>query len=121
MLISELIDTYCCAWSDPDAGQRAKLLQGVFSSDASYTDPSIHAQGRDALLAHISSVIAKRPGSMVQRTSEIDSHHDLARFSWRATAADGSVLVEGIDVIIASKDGAMIEKVIGFFDALKRS
>ena len=116
MRIDELIDTYCRAWSDPATEQRAELLQRVWAADAVYTDPSVEVQGRDALLAHISQIIAKRPGSMVKRTGAIDLHHGMARFAWRATTADGSVLVEGIDIAFISTDGTMIEKIVGFLD-----
>ena len=120
MDVSVLIDTYCQAWSAPDHERRAALLLQVWSEDATYTDPTAHARGAVELLAHIAKVTARRPGSSVIRTSQVDAHHGLARFAWRAVEADGNELPEGIDIAFISADGSKIERIIGFFGALKR-
>jgi hypothetical protein len=115
MNIAQLIDRYCEAWSEPEEARRADLLLDVWGPDASYTDPTVHAEGAAELLAHIAKVRTKRPGSKVVRTSEVDEHHGVARFAWRAIEANGNALPEGIDLAFLSADGARIERVIGFF------
>ncbi|MEP7283244.1 MAG: nuclear transport factor 2 family protein [Rubrivivax sp.] len=115
-----LIDVYCQAWSDPSPDQRARHLGAVWSPGASYTDPTIHAEGAPALLDHITKVLAKRPGSRVVRTSRVDQHHGVARFAWRAIDADGRELPEGTDIAFLSADGARIERIIGFFGPVPR-
>lgn len=119
MDIAELIDSYCRAWSMPAAEQRAALLQQVWADDATYTDPTVHACGTIELLAHIDKVIARRPGSKVIRTSQIDQHHGLVRFKWRAVEASGNLLPEGIDIAFISADGSKIERILGFFGPLE--
>lgn len=115
-----LIDTYCQAWSAPSEDERAKLLDAVWSPAATYTDPAVHAQGSAELLAHITKVLAKRPGSKVIRTSRVDHHHGIARFAWRAVEANGKELPEGIDIAFFSADGSRIERIIGFFGPVPR-
>lgn len=121
MELTSLIDTYCHAWSAPTEAERSRLLDAVWSSKATYTDPTVHARGTAELLAHISSVIARRPGSRVVRTSQVDQHHGVARFAWRAIEANGNELPEGIDIAFISADGLKIERIIGFFGPVKRS
>ncbi len=117
---SILIDRYCEAWSAPDAGRRAELLAAVWAVGATYTDPSVHAAGADELLAHVAKVQARRPGARVLRTSPVEGHHRIARFAWHVVLPDGSALPEGLDIAFISADGAMIERIIGFFGPLPR-
>ena len=115
--LERLIDTYCDAWNEPDAASRQRILSAVWASDATYTDPTVHAVGVDELAAHIAHVIARRPGARVMRTSVIDAHHAMARFGWRVVQADGSLLPEGIDFAQISAEGK-IERIVGFFGPL---
>ena len=116
MDLADLIDRYCSVWSEPDAGRRQAVLNTLWGEGAAYTDPRVHAEDGAALLSHISKVQASRPGSKVIRTSAIDDHHGIARFAWRAIAADGALLVDGIDIAFISADGNRIERIIGFFE-----
>jgi hypothetical protein len=118
MSITEIIDTYCEVWSVPDSERQAALLNTVWGERATYTDPTVHAEGPAALLAHIAKVQARRPGSRVVRTSKVDEHHGVCRFAWRAIDAGGNALPEGIDFAEFSTDGTKIEKVVGFFGPL---
>jgi hypothetical protein len=119
MNVEEVIDRYCEAWCDPDAGGRAALLAKVWSERATYTDPTVHAEGASELLAHIARVQARRPGGRVLRTSVIDGHHDVVRFAWKAVDANGATLVNGIDLAILTSDGTKIERIVGFFGDLQ--
>ena len=112
--LAQLIDTYCQVWNEPDAQRRAHLLAQVWSDGATYTDPTVHAAGSGELLAHIANVVARRPGARIVRTSAVDEHHGLARFSWRLVEADGTPRPEGIDIVELSADGK-IRRIIGFF------
>ena len=115
---TELIDLYCEVWNEADAALRAEKLAAVWAAKASYADPSVHAANAQELLAHIARVREKRPGAKVVRTSQLDLHHDVARFAWRVVLADGTALPEGLDIAFLSAGGAGIEKIIGFFGPL---
>jgi hypothetical protein len=118
MDLAALIDRYCEAWTAPEPARRAALIRSVWAEDATYTDPSVHAAGADALLAHIAGVQARRPGAKVLRTSAVDAHHGVARFAWRVVQADGTALPEGLDVAFLTADGAKLQRIIGFFGPL---
>jgi hypothetical protein len=117
--IEALIDTYCAAWSDPDPRRRRDILENVWAEGAIYTDPTVHAAGADALLVHIETVLARRPGAKVIRTSRVDAHHGVARFAWRVVQADGTMLPEGLDVAEITPDGR-IGRIVGFFGPLAK-
>jgi hypothetical protein len=114
---AELIDRYCDVWGTPNVHARVDKLNAVWANGATYTDSTVHAAGAEELLAHITAVQNRRPGSKVVRTTGIDVHHSIGLFSWQAVGADGAVLRKGIDIAFFSADGAKIERIIGFFDA----
>jgi hypothetical protein len=114
MSLETTIDRYCEAWSVDDPGQRSALLATVWADGAVYCDPTVSAVGAPALLDHIAAVLARRPGARVLRTSALDHHHDVARFTWAVVAADGAILRDGIDVAIFDPSGR-IARMIGFF------
>jgi hypothetical protein len=116
MDVTALVDRYCQVWTEPDPSVRERLLASIWGNDATYTDPSVHAVSARELLTHIASVQARRPGASVVRTSAVDCHHGVARFAWHVAQADGTVLLEGIDIAFLSPDGSRIERIIGFFE-----
>jgi hypothetical protein len=120
MDVTNLIDRYCQVWNETDASIRADLLASVWAGGATYTDPSVHAATGEELLAHIATVQARRPGASVLRTSAVDIHHGVARFTWHVVKADGTALPEGIDIAFISPDGSRIERIIGFFGPVAR-
>lgn len=117
MPVEALIDRYCEAWSDPDPDRRARLLAAVWADGATYTDPTVHATGAAALLDHIAAVQARRPGARVMRTSAVEQHHDVARFTWAVLQPDGTVIRDGIDIAVLDAAG-QIARMIGFFGPL---
>ena len=118
---TELIDRYCRVWNEADSSVRSELLASLWGSNATYTDPSVHAASARELLAHIAAVRARRPGASVARTSAVDVHHSVARFAWHVVQADGTALPEGIHIAFISSDGSRIERIIGFFGPIART
>jgi hypothetical protein len=114
-----LIDRYCAVWVEPDPGRRAALLAQIWAEDATYTDPRVHATGAAELLAHIEGVLAARPGARVLRTSGVDIHHGIARFAWHVVELDGTVLLDGLDIVEFTPDGKRIRRIVGFFGPLR--
>lgn len=118
MNTTAIIDHYCQAWSNPDANVRTQLLASVWAADATYTDPTVHCEGADALLAHIAKIQMSRPGARVVRVTDLDEHHGVARFGFQVIGADGAILREGIDIAFLASDRQRIDRIVGFFGAL---
>lgn len=115
MDLDTLIDRYCSAWSCEDADARARLLDGVWAEGATYIDPNTRELDRDALLAHIATMQASRPGAVVRRSTAVDEHHGLLRFGFEVIGADGSRLRHGTDFAVLGEDRRRLQRVIGFF------
>tara|TARA_R110002020_G_scaffold184947_2_gene382354 strand:- start:66940 stop:67296 length:357 start_codon:yes stop_codon:yes gene_type:complete len=113
---TEIIDTYCLAWSDPDPVRRARHLNAVWSETAAYTDPGVHLVGAEALLDHVAGIMERRPGARVLRTGAIAAHHDVAMFRWAAIGPEGQLFRSGVDFATLNQEGDRLDRVIGFFD-----
>jgi hypothetical protein len=115
--LEKLIDRYCQAWCEDDAGKRAELLQDVFAERATYTDPMAHVEGRANLVAHIGAMRQQFAGAIISRTSAIDQHNHCARFGWQLTQPNGPPLTDNVD-FAEVRDGK-IQSIVGFFGLLK--
>lgn len=115
--VVRLVDAYCAVWNEPDPVRRQENLDAIWAADATYTDPRVHTVGAQALVAHIESLRAGRPGARIVRTSVVDVHHRVFRFGWRLVLADGTMLPEGVDFGELS-DEMKLQRIVGFFGLL---
>lgn len=115
--VAATIQTYCNAWCEADRAARTSLLDQVWASEGSYTDPLSDVAGRGALNDLIGGFHQQYPGARIVPASGIDQHHGRLRFGWRLLLADGTVAIEGIDFCELSPDGR-IARIVGFFGPL---
>ena len=115
--LETLVDAYFAAWNEADPARRGDMLAAVCAHGATYTDPTVHAASAAELVAHIGNVLSRLPGSRVIRTSVLDSHHGMVRFSFRRVLADGMVRMDGVDFVELSDDGKL-KRIVGFFGPL---
>jgi len=112
--LETVIDTYFGAWNEADRTARLALIGQSFSDGAHYVDPLSDVAGHDGIADMIEGVRAQFVGATLQRTGDIDTHHNVARFPWSATGADGELIVAGIDVVVIGDDGR-VDALAGFF------
>jgi hypothetical protein len=114
---SQLLESYFAMWREPDAAARRQLVEQAFTPDGRHVDPLADAHGHDELSDMVGNVHAHYPGFSIERTSGIDQHGDQLRFAWQVRLADGSVLVDGIDIGELAPDGRLA-RVAGFWGEL---
>lgn len=114
--LEALITGYCDAWNETDPAKRDAMLAAVWADDGVYSDPTVQAVGRGELGTHIGRVLARSPDSRIVRTSRVDAHHGLLRFTFARVAATGAVMRDGIDFGEVSEDGRL-RRITGFFGA----
>jgi hypothetical protein len=106
------------AWNERDLGRVRGHLESALSADVVFIDPTIVTHGIDAFENNIRDFRAKYPDADLRRSSEVDSHHDLHRYSWEISV-HGQMILFGFDVTETGDDGKVI-RVLGFFGPLPR-
>ena len=116
--LDELVKVYCAAWSEPDVPRRRELLEKVWASTGTYTDPQFHVEGLESLVELIGAFLKKFPRAQIIPSSHADFHHRMLRFTWKFVDGDGKAVIEGIDFGALNRDGKF-EKIVGFFGPIK--
>jgi SnoaL-like domain len=110
-----LVTQYLEAFNETDSDRRHELLEALYVSDCTYTDPHVDLHGADQIDGFIAQTQERYPGFTFTLGGPIDAHHNQARFKWHAGPADAPDDFVGFDVIVA-EDGR-IRSVYGFMDA----
>jgi hypothetical protein len=120
-VLDEVVRAYDAAWNEPDQAARAQLLERSLTEDAELVDPSTgRFQGRDAINERIAGFGERFPGAQLSITSGVDEHNGFARFAWAIHAADGSLILEGMDVV-ERDDDKRLRRVVMFFGPLAQA
>ncbi|MCP2258181.1 SnoaL-like domain-containing protein [Streptoalloteichus tenebrarius] len=113
--VQELVERYIATWNEQDPARRRAAIDAIWTEDASYVDPMVVAEGRDAIDATIAAVRQQFPGLSFRLGGAVDAHHHLARFTWELAEGDGEAVVVGFDVAVLAEDGRL-RTVHGFLD-----
>ncbi len=110
------VERYLEIWNESDAALRAAKIREVWTEDATYTDPLASVSGHEAVNALIGAAREQFPGMAFTLAGPVDTHHDVARFTWHlAPAGAAEPVVVGFDVAKAGDDGRLTA-VYGFLD-----
>ena len=113
--IASVIDRYIAIWNETDAVRRRELIAQTWTSDASYLDPLMGAEGIDGIDAMIAGVQVQFPGYRFRRTGDVDAHHDRVRFGWELGPEAGPAMAAGLD--IGTLADGRLRSIPGFLDA----
>jgi hypothetical protein len=110
-----LVTRYIESFNETDADRRSAVLEALYTSNCTYTDPHVDLRGAEQINGFIGQTQERFPGFTFSLGGPIDAHHDLVRFQWHAGPPDTPDTYVGFDVIVA-EDGR-IRNVYGFTDA----
>ena len=111
--LETVVDAYLATWNETDAAKRAALIEQSLGADLWYRDPMLEADGLDAYDGMIAAVQSQMPGHVMQRTSAVDTHRDVARFNWALGVPGEAPTFAGVDVVKTDADGKL-HRIIGF-------
>ncbi|MCU1501782.1 MAG: hypothetical protein JWM12_1136 [Ilumatobacteraceae bacterium] len=117
LTIDAVIDTNLTAYGNPDATSRQQQLARVWAADGKLIDPPIDGAGLDGIDQMMAAVQGQFPGHTFRRTSGIDAHHGVARYSWELLGPEGNVALVGLDVAELAEDGKLA-RIVGFMGDL---
>lgn len=110
-----IVQRYLDAFNETDGASRRALLVELWSPDGTYTDPHVEVRGPEGVDTFIAQTQERFPGYTFKLGSDVDAHHQQARFQWHAGPAEDPAQFVGFDVIVT--DGERIRSVYGFMDA----
>jgi methylaspartate ammonia-lyase len=113
--LKQIVERYLAAFNETNAGHRRELVDALYTSDSTYTDPQVDLRGPAQIDGFIAQTQEHFPGFTFQLGGPVDAHHKQARFQWHAGPEDAPDQFVGFDVI-ATEDGR-IRSVYGFMDA----
>lgn len=112
--MNEIAQRYIDSWNETDPAKRRLLVEEVYTEDGTYTDP-LGAVAGHAAIDQMLGVVQQQFAGLRFTLGPVDSHHDIARFTWSLGAPDAAEpLVVGFDAIVVA-DGK-IKQVLGFLD-----
>jgi SnoaL-like domain len=112
------IDKMLTVWNERDLSRVRAHLETIFTTDIVFIDPTIETHGLRQFEENVRDFRSKYPQANISRTSGIDSHHNLHRYSWEIVV-EGKVILVGFDVTETNGDGRIL-RVLGFFGHLPR-
>src|SRR5262249_28784074 len=80
--IARTIDAYFPMPNQADDARRAELAEVAWDPNGVYVDPLGRHEGPTAIAQMVGAVQQQYPGHRFARTSGIDTHHKVVRFSW---------------------------------------
>jgi uncharacterized protein YndB with AHSA1/START domain len=107
-------DRWFSMWSNPDAGERNRALDGLAAPDITMTDRFSAIEGVDDLRAHLDAVHRFMPGYQLQRDGEPQHCQGRILAQWKAADGSGTVRGSGTNVFVMTADGR-VESVTGFW------
>ena len=112
----DLVDRMLDVWNEKNPELVMDRLTAVLSADIVFIDPTITTLGLIEFEANVRGFRAKYPHAVISRTSGVDAHSNLHRYTWQISINDKAVLI-GTDVSETDADGRIC-KVLGFFGAV---
>ena len=112
---SNLVSRYIEDWKETDSDRRQSMLNSTWEPDGSYTDPMFAVRGHEEIGGLITGFQHQYPDLRFVHTVEVESHHNLARFTWELVTLEGHIVAKGMDVVLVATDGRLTA-VAGFFD-----
>lgn len=114
--LTDTVQRYIAMWNEPDPTRRAEKVRNICTENATYTDPKADVSGPEAINALIGAVREQVRGMTFTLAGPVDTHHDIARFTWHLAPAEAAEPVAvGFDVVKADHDGR-VSAVYGFLD-----
>ncbi|MFD8492696.1 hypothetical protein [Amycolatopsis sp. NPDC059657] len=119
----QAIADYAAAWSGTDAETITAAFARCWTDESTYTDTVTDTiVGVEGMVQLILGTAHQYPGFTLRPTSDLDTHHNVGRFSWVMTTPTPMVVdgvdygreLPGIDFVEFTSDNK-IARIVGFF------
>jgi hypothetical protein len=112
------LEIMMAAWNTRDEARMRALVDEALTPDVVFCDPHYDIVGREAFVEMVLVFFKKYAACDLMRTSQIDLHHNRARYSWAIVFPDGRRF-DGFDAVRLDEASGKVARVDGFFGPLK--
>lgn len=114
--LNDTVQRYLATWNETDPAARRAAISDLWSEDGVYIDPLASVAGHDGIDQLLRGAQEQFAGLTFVLGSEVDVHHNIARFRWHLVpAAEAEPIAIGFDVAVVGDDGRLAG-VYGFID-----
>jgi hypothetical protein len=113
------LDRMLAVWNERDLTRVRAQLEAALAPEIVFIDPTIVTTGLYEFEANVRAFRTKYAHASLVKTSGIDSHHNLHRYTW-AISIGSKLMVAGFDVTETNQEGRIV-RVLGFFGPLPES
>jgi SnoaL-like domain len=114
---TQCIDAMLSAWNSHDETALGQIVEQSLSPDLEFCDPFHDIRGHAPFVEMVKAFWTQHGHCKITRTSNIDAHHDRARYSWLIEAPSGGRF-EGFDAVALDLSTGKVRRVDGFFGQL---
>src|ERR1700719_3767971 len=111
---AQIADRYIAVWNETDPARRRALLAEGWTETATYVDPLMAGEGRDAIGGRTPDGHHRFPGFRFTLDGRADGYRDRIRFSWALGPETEADMIKGTDFIVV-EDGRL-KSITGFLD-----
>ncbi len=109
--LNQLVDRYISLWNESDAERRRKSIAELWVEDGAQFTRSQEIRGYQALIERVETAyekFVKTEGFLFKLSSDIDAHHNAAKFTWEMLPAGGGEAAAVGFVFLLLGDGGRI-------------
>jgi hypothetical protein len=117
--IETLVDSHLAAYCESDPETRMAVFARIWNKSGRLVDPPLESCGYQGMSEQAAALLQQFPGHKFVRTTDVDHHHEFARYGWVLRNAAGADALEGVDFLALDVDGRIMN-VVGFFGPHER-
>ncbi|MGO2520859.1 MAG: hypothetical protein ACTH8F_12110 [Microbacterium sp.] len=95
-----IIDAHLSTWNSAPGPEREQAIVSIYSLDVAIGEPGAAYTGHAGMTEAISGLQTQLPGTVITRSSPIQTAQDLVTYSWSLGPAGGTAIVTGRDILI---------------------
>lgn len=99
-----IIDAHLSTWNRGPGPEREQAIASIYSPGVTVGEPGAAYTGHAGMTEAISGLQAQLPGTVITRSSPIQTAQDLVTYSWSLGPVGGPAIVTGRDVLIIRED-----------------
>lgn len=110
--IDALVARYVSVWNEPDAAERRRLVEALWTPDGANFTRTAEWHGHDSLVERVRVSYEKwvRDGGCLFRPRHAAGHHGAARVVWEmVSTSEGRVISVGNELLVLDGDGRIRE------------